>query len=214
MKTAGAWFLLVLVVCLSGCGVTVVPRATATAQVDPADNSISESRDGVSLKARLHDPEFAPVLTEGNLTAFELTVGNRTGKSLSLPLSAFLLMDDRGTQYSPLPPERVNEILRRNSPYLLPYPYVGYYYLEDMEKASAARGFTSSRPYFAQNRPADALVGALDNLSLVPDAQVTGLIFFSIDLSRVNSVELRGYLSTAIKDAKADFTLPFSVEKK
>ncbi|MDX9708598.1 MAG: hypothetical protein RBT64_03500 [Trichloromonas sp.] len=206
--------MLVLVVCLCGCGVTVVPRATATAQVDPADNSISEIRNGVLVKARLHDPDFAPVLSEGNLTAFELTVGNRTGKSLSLPLSAFLLMDDRGTQYSPLPPERVNEILRRNSPYLLPYPYVGYYYLEDMEKAAAARGFTSSRPYFAQNRPADALVGALDNLDLVPDAQVTGLVFFTIDLTRVRSVELRGYLTPAAKDVNADFTLPFYVEKK
>jgi len=214
MKTAGAWLLVVLVVCLSGCGVTVVPRATATAQVDPVDNSISESRDGVTVKARLHDPEFAPVLSEGNLTAFELTVGNRTGKSLALPLSAFLLMDDRGTQHSPLPPERVNEILRRNSPYLLPYPYVGYYYLEDMEKASAARGFTSSRPYFAQNHPADALVAALDDFSLVPDAQVTGLIFFAIDLARVRSVELRGYLTESAKSAGADFTLPFSVEKK
>jgi hypothetical protein len=214
MKTLGAWLLVVLVVCLSGCSVTVIPRATATAQVDPADNSISETRNGVLVKARLHDPEFAPVLSEGNITAFELTVGNRTGKSLSLPLSAFLLMDDRGTQYSPLPPERVNKILRRNSPYLLPYPYVGYYYLEDMEKASAARGFTSSRPYFAQNRPADALVGALDDFSLVPDAQMTGLIFFGIDLSRVRSVELRGYLSPAAKDVNADFTLPFYVEKK
>ena len=214
MKTAGTWLLVVLVVCLTGCGVTVVPRATATAQVDPADNSISESSNGVTVKARLHDPEFAPALTEGNITAFELTVGNRTGTPLSLPLSAFLLMDDRGTQYSPLPPERINEILRRNSPYLLPYPYVGYYYLEDMEKASAARGFTSSRPYFAQNRPTEALVGALDDFSLVPEAQVTGLIFFSIDLSSVNSVELRGYLSTVAKDANADFTLPFSVEKK
>ena len=214
MKTARAWLLVVLVVCLSGCGVTVVPRATATARVDLADNSISESRDGVTVKARLHDPEFAPVLSEGNLTAFELTIGNHTGKSLSLPLSAFLLMDDRGTQYSPLPPERVNEILRRNSPYLLPYPYVGCYYLEDMEKASAARGFTSSRPYFAQNRPADALVGALDNLTLVPDAQVTGLVFFAIDLTRAHSVELRGYLSESAKGGSADFTLPFSVEKK
>lgn len=214
MKTVGAWLLIVLVVCLSGCGVTVVPRATATAQIDPADNSISETRDGVTLKARLHDPEYAPVLSEGNLTAFELTVGNRTGKSLSLPLSAFLLMDDRGTQYSPLPPARVNEILRRDSPYLLPYPYVGYYYLEDMEKASAARGFTSSRPYFSQNRPAEALSGALDDFSLVPDAQVTGLIFFAVDLARVRSVELRGYLTESAKSAGADFTLPFSVEKK
>jgi len=214
MKTVGAWLLIVLIVCLSGCGVTFVPRATATAQVDPADNSISETRDGVTLKARLHDPEFAPFLSEGNLTAFELTVGNRTGKSLSLPLSAFLLMDDRGTQYSPLPPARVNDILRRNSPYLLPYPYVGYYYLEDMEKASAARGFTSSRPYFSQNRPAEALVGALDDFSLVPDAHVTGLIFFAVDLARVRSVELRGYLTESAKSAGADFTLPFSVEKK
>lgn len=214
MKTAGVSLLVVLVACLSGCGVSVVPRATATARVDPVDNSINESRNGVTLKARLHDPEFAPVLTEGNLTAFELTVGNRTGKPLVLPLSAFLLMDDRGTQYPPLPPQRVNEILRRNSPYLLPYPYVGYYYLEDMEKASAARGFTDSRPYFAQNRPAEALVGALDDLSLVPDAQVSGLIFFAIDLARVRSVELRGYLSESAKGGSADFTLPFSVEKK
>ncbi len=199
---------------LAGCGVTVTPRATATAKVDLAENSISESKNGLTVKARLQDLEFAPALVDSNLTAFALTVGNQSRETLTMPLDAFLLVDDQGNQYRPVPPEQVQEIMRQNAPYLLPYPYVGYYYLEDIEKAGAARTFDSSLPYFAQTHPGEALARALPAAAILPGNQVSGLVFFLIDLSREQSIELRGYLPGSAMDRPADFVLPFSVEKK
>ncbi len=199
---------------LSGCGIAVVPQPTSTARVDLANNSISETKSGITITARLQDQEVAPFLMDNNLTSFNLTLANNTNRQVSIPLESFLLVDNEGSQYRPIEPERVQKILNQNSPYLLPYPYVGYYYLEDIEKAGAARTFDSALPYYAQNHPADTLAGSLPGGTIVPGAQISGAIFFIIDLTSKQSFELRGYLPGSSMSQPADFVLPFSIEKK
>ena len=199
---------------LGGCGIAVIPQSTATARVDQTNQSISETKAGITVTARVQDLEVAPYLLDNNLTSFELTLANGTDHQVRIPLESFLLVDNAGRQYRPVEPERLQEILKQNSPYLIPYPYVGYYYLEDIEKATEARGFESSLPYYAENHPQDALAGSLPAGTIVPGASVSGTIFFLIDLTDKKSVELRGYLPGTSLSSSPDFTLPFSIEKK
>ncbi|OHB32265.1 MAG: hypothetical protein A2X84_08920 [Desulfuromonadaceae bacterium GWC2_58_13] len=199
---------------LSGCGIAVVPQSTATARVDLADNSISETKSGITITARIHDQEVAPYLMDNNLTSFNLTLANNTHHEVSLPLESFLLVDNEDRQYRPVEPDRLQEILKQNSPYLIPYPYVGYYYLEDIEKAGAARTFDSALPYYAENHPQDTLAGSLPAGAIIPGSKVSGTIFFMVDFSTLTSIELRGYLPGTSMSAPADFVLPFSIEKK
>jgi hypothetical protein len=208
MLISGALFL------LSGCGIAVVPQSTATARVDLANNSISETKAGITITARLQDQEVAPYLMDNNLTSFNLSLTNNTERQINMPLESFLLVDNEGMQYRPVEPERIQEILQQNSPYLIPYPYVGYYYLEDIEKAGAARTFDSALPYYAENHPQDALAGSLPAGTIVPGSKISGSIFFMIDLSTKQSIEFRGYLPGTSMDLPADFVLPFSIEKK
>ncbi|WP_432821562.1 hypothetical protein [Trichloromonas sp.] len=199
---------------LSGCGIAVVPQSTATARVDLATNSISETKAGITITAALQDLEAAPYLMDSNLTSFNLTVANDSDRQVSIPLDSFLLIDNEGMQYRPVAPERIQEILSQNSPYLIPYPYVGYYYLEDIEKAGAARTFDSALPYYAENHPQDTLAGTLPADTIVPGAKISGSIFFLVDLSTKQTIELRGYLPGTSMNLPADFVLPFSIEKK
>jgi len=199
---------------LSGCGIAVVPQSTATARADLESNSISETKSGITITARLQDQEVAPFLMDNNLTSFNLTLANDTDRQISIPLESFLLVDNEGMQYRPVEPERIQEILKQNSPYLIPYPYVGYYYLEDIEKAGAACTFDSALPYYAENHPEDTLAGTLPAGTIVPGAKISGSIFFMVDLSTRQSIELRGYLPGTSMNLPADFVLPFYIEKK
>jgi hypothetical protein len=199
---------------LNGCGVAIVPQATATARVNLADHSISETKSGITITAQIRDQEVAPFLIDNNLASFHLTLANHTDRQVTLPLESFLLVDNEGTQYRPVEPERIREMIKQGSPYLIPYPYVGYYYLEDIEKAGAARGFDSALPFYAENHPQDTLAEAFPAGVIVPGARIAGSLFFMVDLLTKQSVELRGYLPETSLSEPADFVLPFSIEKK
>lgn len=206
--------LLLAVISLSGCGVAVVPKPTATASLDPANNTLRESINGVTVSARVEDLEVAPYRMVDNLTSFRVTVENGLSEEISLPLTSFLLVDDEGHQFRPIEPARVQEIIGRDSMYLIPYPYVGYYYLDDKEKSAFANTFDSALPYYAENYPQDIFTQALPVGSIVPGAKISGLVYFVIDLVQKRGVELRVYRPGTSPSGPPDFILPFAVEKK
>lgn len=206
--------LLLAVFLLSGCGVAVVPRPTATASLDPATNALRESTKGVTVSVRVEDLEVAPYRMVDNLTSFHVTVENGLSQEISFPLTSFLLIDDEGHQYRPIEPAKVQEIVGRDSMYLIPYPYVGYYYLEDKEKSAFANTFESALPYYAENYPQDIFTQALPAGSIVPGAKISGLVYFVIDLVQKRGIELRVYRPGTAPSGPPDFTFPFAVEKK
>lgn len=199
---------------LGGCGVAVVPMSTATATVNLENNSISEARDGVTVTARLQDMEVAPYRMVDNITSFHVAIENATDEEISIPLSAFYLIDGEGNQYRPIEPSEIQGIVSRDSTYLIPYPYVGYYYLEDAEKSSFFNTFESALPYYAENYPQDIYTQALPADAVLPQGRVSGLVYFVVDLALKNSIELRIYRPGTPVTGPADFILPFSVEKK
>lgn len=199
---------------MGGCGVVVVPQATPTASVDILDNSISEARHGITATVRMQDLEVAPYRMVDNITSFHVTLRNGTQGEVAIPLESFVLIDDEGNQYRPIPPGEIQEIISRDSTYLIPYPYVGYYYLEDAETASFFNTFDSSLPYYAENYPQDIYTEALPAGGILPDAQVSGLVYFVVDLTPKKSVQMRIYLPGTPVAGPPDFSLPFSIEKK
>ncbi len=205
--------LLVCALLMSGCGMTIVPHPVGSAVLNLDDNSISAEKGGITVSARVQDLEVAPYRMANNVTSFHVVVENATAEPFTLPLSSFVLLDEEARQYRPVPPAEIQQIINRDSSYLIPYPYVGYYYLEDREKSAFFNTFDSALPYYAENYPQDIYTEALSADAIIPDAKVSGLVYFIIDLATKTSVELRIYLPGTDPAGPADFVFPFSIEK-
>lgn len=200
-------------VLLWGCGVTVVPGKIFSGTVNPEDNSIAQQKGPLKITVRVQDLEYAPYRLVNNITTFHVAIRNDGSESLSVPLESFVLVDGKGNQYRPMAPGEVRKIVRRQSAYLIPYPYVGFYYLEDAEKSAFFNTFTSSLPYYAENYPQETFTEALPAGDILPGSRISGLLYFVVDLSTKEKVELRVYLPGTPPSAPADLVFPFSIEK-
>lgn len=198
---------------LAGCGVKVMPQATATAVLAPATKSLSWTNQGVVMTVRLDDRDVARTQMIDRVASFAVSVTNQTGNELSVPLSAFALVDDQGNQVRPITPEELQRIVGRESFYLIPYPYFGYYYLEDREKIRSFNTGTGPLPFFPENHPQAILTEALPLHPILPGARVSGLVYFLIDFAGKQRVEFRAYLPGSANLPQPDFSFPFSVEK-
>ena len=197
-----------------GCGVKVVPKPTASAILDPATNALSWTTSGVALSVKMVDQDVARTQMIDRVASFSVTAANLTGKELTLPLSSYLLIDDQGNQVRPITPEELLRIVSRDSFYLIPYPYFGYYYLEDRAKLRSFNTMTSPLPYFPETHPQAILTEAVPTGAIVPGAKISGLVYFLIDVEKKRHVEFRAYLPGGDTSAAPDFSFSFSVEKR
>jgi hypothetical protein len=198
---------------LGGCGIIVVPKPTANAILNPNDNSLLQSKGNVVISARVQDLEVAPYGMVNNITSFYLTIRNKSDQPTLIPLDSYLLVDSRGEQYRSIPPAEIQGIVRRDSEYLIPYPYVGFYYLEDSEKYGFSNTFNSALPYYAENHPQDIFTRALPIDSILPGNLITGEIYFLIDLALKEAVDLRVYLPGTQVTGPPDYQFSFAIEK-
>lgn len=205
--------LVLAAVVLSGCALKVVPQPVPQGIVDSSDNSQTITKDGVSVKVANSDAEIVAYNLENMVTAFSVTVHNQTDREAAFDTDSFLLLDDQNRQYYPLTPEKVKELVSRDSYYLIPYPYVGFYYLEDYEKTSYYNATNSQLPFYYEVYPQDIYTRALSAGSIIPGAKAVGLVYFRIDLSTVKEVRLLVYRKGASKSAPPEFVFPFVIKK-
>jgi hypothetical protein len=211
MKTKRLLAVLILFLC-SACSVSVTPIATPTGTINLEDQSITETRDGIAFTAKLDELSVASYEMVDNITSFHVTVDNRTGKPVSFPSKAFLLKDGNGRQYRSITPERVREIVSKDSVYLMPYPYVGYYYLQDQEWAAQTEPFSSSLPFYAEYHPQDIFTRALTEEPILKESVVAGVVYFIADLAGTDYAELLVFPNQeAAGEPLVKF--PFAVEK-
>lgn len=210
LKWAG---LILVMFSLAGCGVTIVPSPQAGGVIDAEQRSITQNRDNLEVMVKVQDLEYRPYQMVENISAFFVAAENDKEREVSIPLTSFVLIDAQGNQYRPVTAERIHEIISRESFYLMPYPFVGYYYLEDAARAYQDTQFESALPYFPQRYPQDIYTEALPAGEVLPDARISGLIYFLVDLTRKESFEVRLYLPGTPPAAPADFRFPFFVEK-
>ena len=211
MRSFRLLFLLGLLL-TTACSVKLVPQPTATAKVNSADNSISETHDQVTVTARLDELSLAPYQLIENLTAFHVAIENRSSAPVELPLEAFVLKDADDRLYRPISPERAVEIISRDTVYLIPYPYVGYYYLEDQMQLYHFDTFSSSLPFYAEYHPQDIFTLALPRGPIPPDAKIAGRIYFVVNLEQTSALELMIF-DPAQPPREPTYLLPFAVEK-
>ncbi len=189
MRTSYILVALTLLFC-SACSVKVVPVASPTGTINHEEKSITETRGGVSFTVKLDELSVSPYEMVDNITSFHVSIENRTGAEISFPSHAFLLRDGSNRQYRSITPEQVREIVSKDTVYLIPYPYVGYYYLEDQAKVSNNDTFSSSLPFYAQYHPQDIFTQALTDQPILSDSHVSGLVYFVASLERTDFAEL------------------------
>src|SRR5512133_1143453 len=107
---------------LSGCGVQVIPRNTAQISIGFDKETVTATENGVTLSAKVQDLDFGPYTGENNITAFYVTVTNKSDEERSVPLAAFMLFDQDKKLYRPLESDRVTALTRQEANYLVPYP--------------------------------------------------------------------------------------------
>ncbi|RNC68756.1 MAG: hypothetical protein ED859_09550 [Desulfuromonadales bacterium] len=203
-----AWLL------LAGCTIKVIPQQVPHGVINPADNSQIITRDGIAIKAANAEREIVSYNLDGTVTAFDVTVHNQTDREAGFGADSFLLLDDQSRQYQPLSPEKVKEIVSRDSYYLIPYPYIGFYYLEDYEKTTYYNETKSYQlPYYFEVYPQDLFTRALDAGSVIPGAKASGLVYFRIDLAGVREMKLLVFRKGTSKSSPPDFIFPFIVNK-
>lgn len=206
------WFYLAILLFCSACSVKVIPQPTLTALPGPVDGSLTESHDGVVITSRLDQLSVQPYQLVDNLTSFHITIDNQTGKQINVPIEAFVLKDGEDRQYRTITPERVREIVSKDTVYLIPYPYVGYYYLTDQEKGAFHQTMTSSLPFYAEYHPQDIFTRALPTGPILPHANVSGVIYFIADLTSTDRAELLLYSNPQIQ-GEPRYRFPFSIER-
>lgn len=206
--------LMVSLLFVAGCAsLKVVPEPVANGVVNDKDNTLTITTDKISVTARSGDLEIASYNLEGNVSSFFVVVDNQSDDEFPISNDSFLLIDNDGRQYFPLTPEKVKEILARDTYYLIPYPYVGFYYLEDYQKSSFYNRFTSDRPYYYELYPQDIYTKAMPTGTVIPKAKVAGLVYFRIDLESKKGVSLKLFKKNTPKSSPADFILPFKIVK-
>ena len=199
---------------LSGCSsLKVVPEQAESGILNLADNSQTITRNGVEIRAAVSDTEINAYNLDGTVTAFHLVIRNNTKSELAYNPESFVLTDERGLQYELLTPDRVREILKKDSYYLMPYPYAGFYYQEDYVKTSFYNRTMSALPYYYELYPQDIYTRALPMTTVIPGMMIEGLVYFKIDLSTHSKIYLHIYRKGASKSSNPDFIFPFKIVK-
>lgn len=203
-----------LAILSSGCSsVKIEPEQVDNGRVNAADNSQTVINKGIEVFIRADETGINAYNLESTVTAFMISIKNNTKTEIAFAEDSFVLIDDKGLQYSLLTSEKIRDMLKKDSYYLMPYPYVGFYYLEDYQKTSFYNRFNSSLPYYYELYPQDIFTKSLPMTAVIPGMSVKGLTYFKIDPSSHKSIKILIYRKGASKSSPPDFTLPFKIVK-
>ena len=199
---------------LVGCSsVKVVPEQAVNGRINSADNSQTIISKGVEVTTRVDETSINSYNLDGTVSAFHIIIKNSTEGEISFGDDSYVLVDESGLQYSLLTPENVREMLKKDSYYLTPYPYVGFYYLDDYEKTNAYNRINSPLPYFYELYPQDLFTRALKAATIIPGMKVEGLTYFKIDPATHKNMNLLIFRKGASKSSPPDFSFPFKIVK-
>ena len=198
---------------ISGCGVQVVPRTSPQISLGADKETVTATENDLTLSAKVQDLDFGPYTGENNITAFYVKVSNNSKKERVIPLAAFMLYDQDRKLHRPLEADRVTSLTRQEANYLIPYPYVGFYYLQDSTEFDYATQSASSLAYSPQKTMASAETYALPVGSLPAGANIAGILFFNIDLYEKKFVDLTLQLQGDGDLPETEFSFLFDVVK-
>lgn len=204
--------ILLLFSLLAGCSsVKVVPEQVNDGFINLRDNSQTVTRDDLVITVAVADTDLVNYNIEAMIAAFSVEIQNNGTSEVTFDKESFMLIDSAQRQYYPLSPEKIKEMLAKDTYYLLPYPYVGFYYLEDYERAQFKNSTGSNLPYYYEFYPQDIYTKALPVDSIIPKARIKGLVYFNADINSFPSFTVNVYKKGSSKSAPPDFRFPFRV---
>lgn len=207
-------FALHLSLIISGCSsIKVIPEPVENAIINPADNSVRIEKNGIEIRVRPDASGLNAYNLESTVSSFNILIQNKSQNELAFTDESFVLTDEQGFQHSLLTPDKVREMLKKDSYYLMPYPYVGFYYLEDFQKTNFYNRFNSSLPYYYEVYPQDLFTKSLPLTTIIPGMMIEGQVYFKIDFAAHSKMKLLVYRKGALKSAQPDFALPFTIIK-
>jgi hypothetical protein len=199
---------------LVGCStVKVVPEQVANGRINIAENSQTVAVNGIEVTARIDETNINSYNLEGTVSAIHLVIRNLTENEIIFGDDSYLLVDESGLQYSLLTPDSVRAMLKKDSYYLVPYPYVGFYYLEEFEKTNAYNRASSALPYYYDLYPQDIFTKALQSGGVIPGMKVEGMVYFKIDPAAHQQIKLLIFRKGASKSSPPEFSFPFKIVK-
>lgn len=207
---------ILLMILLAGCSsVSILPRPTTPgAVVNPSDQSIKINQSGLAVSARVQDTAVGGYEIETALASFYLTLSNQESTAVQVTLDAFSLIDSRGEIHKPVQPEEVNALLNPEISYFLPYPFVGYYDVVDLEVSRATSAMASERPYIGSGLPSIDILTPLPVGAMKRGQKISGMLYFKIEILDETSFELKASLPTGGRAGRRlDYSFPFIIEK-
>ena len=211
LSAVGILFFLITTGCSS---VSIVPRpVTPGAVVNPSDQSIKINNSGLVVSARVQDMAVGGYDIDTALASFYLTLNNRSKSGVNVSLDAFKLVDSTGTSHAPVAPEEVNALLNPAISYFLPYPFIGYYDVVDLEQYRSSTAMASERPYVGSGLSAIDKLTPLTLGTLGVGQQISGMLYFQIEIIDQRQVDLQAALPLTTNNEKLSFSFPFSIEK-
>ena len=206
--------LLLLVTLLSACStVKVIPEQVSSGAINLKDNSQTITRDSLVITIAPADTDMVNYNIEGMVASFNVEIRNNGGSEVTFDNESFVLIDSDRRQYYPLTAEKIRQMMAKDTYYLLPYPYVGFYYLEDYELAQFKNSTSTNLPYYFELRPQELYTKALPTEPVIPKAGIKGLVYFHADIHSLTSFSINVYRKGASKSAPPDFIFPFKVIK-
>lgn len=198
----------------TGCAsVKVIPEVVPGGSINLKDNSQSISRDNLLITIAPAEADMVNYNIEGIVASFYVAIQNEGHSVVNFAQDSFILIDSDKRQYYPLTPEKIREMMAKDTYYLLPYPYVGFYYLEDYERAQFKNSTSSNLPYYFELHPQELFTKALPVDPVIPKAGIRGLLYFHTDLQSLTSFSINVYKNGTAKSAPPDFIFPFKVVK-
>jgi hypothetical protein len=199
---------------VTGCAsVKVIPEQVAAGVINLKDNSQTITRDNLVITVAVADTDMVNYNIEGMVASFNVEIQNNGDSEVIFDKESFVLIDSNQRQYYPLTPEKIKEMLAKDTYYLLPYPYVGFYYLEDYERAQFKNSTSSNLPYYYELYPQDIYTKALPVDSIIPKARIKGHIYFHADIHSLTFFTVNVYKKGTSKSAPPDFIFPYKVVK-
>ena len=221
---------------LVSCGHKLVPVAIQGAEIDKKVNSISLMKEEIRLTAEPDYLYDTPYGLEEYFTPFRLIVRNEGDDDINISLENFILIDDKGNQIRAYSPEEMTKIIKSDPDYVMSPPTVaipvpGFRIYSGPQTGIARPGYESypnEGPYYDENigrwvypplyrskerrkfsdqtLMQDIYLTAIPVGKIIPGAQVSGNVYFKVDIRTVKSLKVRATVNGVV------FELPFSVK--
>ncbi len=203
-----------LILFMSGCSsLTIIPEQVINGRVNQVDNSLTITGKLAEISVRIDESGINAYNLDSFVTAINISIKNISGSEIAFSNDSFVLVDEDDLQYSLLTPDNVREMLKKDSYYLMPYPYVGFYYLEDYQKTSFYNRSNSSLPYYYELYPQDIYTKALPMVTVIPGMKIQGLTYFKFDPANHRKFKLLIFAKGSPKSSPPDFLFPFRISK-